>query len=47
MGPVSTKADRVPPGDGDGGSMEAIEEIRRLKARYFRMLDQQDWQGVG
>ena len=43
---VSTKADRVPPGDGDRGSMEDIEEIRKLKARYFRMLDQQDWQGV-
>ena len=42
---MSTKSDRVPPGDG-GGSMEDIEEIRKLKARYFRMLDQQDWQGV-
>ena len=41
---VSTKADRVPP--GDGGSLEDIEEIRKLKARYFRLLDQQDWQGV-
>ena len=27
--------------------MEDIEEIRKLKARYFRLLDQQDWQGVG
>ena len=26
--------------------MEDIEEIRKLKARYFRLLDQQDWQGV-
>ena len=26
--------------------MEDIEEIRRLKARYFRLLDQQDWQEV-
>ena len=26
--------------------IEDIEEIRRLKARYFRLLDQQDWQGV-
>ena len=42
---VSTKPD-VPPGDGDGGSIEDIEEIRKLKARYFRLLDQQDWQGV-
>ena len=42
---VSKKADGVP--RGDGGSMEDIEEIRKLKARYFRLLDQQDWQGVG
>ena len=24
-----------------------IEAIRRLKARYFRLIDQQDWRGVG
>jgi len=43
---VSPDADRVPPGGGDGGSAEDIEEIRKLKARYFRLLDQQDWQGL-
>lgn len=26
--------------------MADVEEIRKLKARYFRLLDQQDWQGV-
>jgi hypothetical protein len=24
-----------------------IEEIKQLKARYFRMLDHQDWEGFG
>ena len=26
--------------------VEAIEAVRNLKARYFRMVDQQDWEGV-
>ncbi|MYE96822.1 MAG: nuclear transport factor 2 family protein [Acidimicrobiaceae bacterium] len=26
--------------------MADIEEIRKLKARYFRLLDHQDWQGL-
>ncbi len=43
---MSPDADRVPPGGDDGGSAEDIEEIRKLKARYFRLLDQQDWQGL-
>ena len=42
--PVSPKTDRALPG-GDG-PMADIEQIRKLKARYFRLLDQQDWQGV-
>ena len=25
----------------------AIEEIQQLKARYFRMMDLRDWQGMG
>ncbi len=27
--------------------LEAIEEIRQLKARYFRCLDGRDWDGFG
>ena len=27
--------------------LQAIEEIRRLKARYFRSLDAKDWVGFG
>ncbi|HVN50425.1 MAG TPA: nuclear transport factor 2 family protein [Acidimicrobiales bacterium] len=27
--------------------LEAIEEIRQLKARYFRCLDAKDWEGFG
>ena len=41
---MGTTADLLPP--VDGGSLEDIEEIRKLKARYFRFLDQQDWEGV-
>lgn len=26
---------------------DAIEEIKRLKARYFRCMDTRDWQGYG
>ena len=43
--PVSPNTGRALPGGSDG-SMADIEEIRKLKARYFRLLDQQDWQGV-
>ena len=27
--------------------LDAIEEIKRLKYRYFRTLDLKDWQGFG
>ena len=43
--PVSPNTGHALPGGGDG-SMADVEEIRKLKARYFRLLDQQDWQGV-
>lgn len=28
-------------------SLVAIEEIKQLKARYFRFMDMQDWQALG
>ena len=28
------------------GCLAAIEEIRRLKARYFRCVDEKDWDGL-
>ncbi|MCY3619295.1 MAG: nuclear transport factor 2 family protein [Acidimicrobiaceae bacterium] len=42
---MSPNTGRALPGGGDG-PMADIEEIRKLKARYFRLLDHQDWQGL-
>jgi uncharacterized protein (TIGR02246 family) len=47
---TTTNADGIPanPLAQEGGqSLEEIEAIRRLKARYFRYLDTKDWEQFG